>query len=113
MRYITLTKDLGEKDTFAKWNGKFLDESSYDTVEVVTKDTAIMKPTISLDGSDVPLAYVMTNVFPDDEVRECLASIVDTSTMRAKCSGPIDHEEMKSKGLIEGEHYNSDGCAGA
>ena len=21
------------------------------------------------------------------------------------CSGPIDHEEMKSKGLIEGEHY--------
>ena len=105
MRYITLTKDLGEKETFAKWNGKFLDESSYDTVEVVTKDTAIMKPTISLDGSDVPLAYVMTNAFPDDEVRECLASIEDTSTMRANCSGPIDHEEMKSKGLIEGEHY--------
>ena len=44
MRYITLTKDLGEKDTFAKWNGKFLDESSYDTVEVVTKDTAISMP---------------------------------------------------------------------
>jgi len=96
---------LGEKETFAKWNGKFLDESSYDTVEVVKNDTAIMKPTISLDGSDVPLAYVMTNVFPDDEVRNCLATIEDTSTMRANCSGPIDHEEMKSKGLIEGEHY--------
>ena len=105
MKKIVVSNDFGEKETFAKWNGKFLDESSYDTVEVVTEDTAIMKPTISLDGSDVPLAYVMTNAFPDDEVRECLASIEDTSTMRANCSGPIDHEEMKSKGLIEGEHY--------
>tara|TARA_A100001011_G_C14020645_1_gene719289 strand:- start:43 stop:768 length:726 start_codon:yes stop_codon:yes gene_type:complete len=25
--------------------------------------------------------------------------------MRANCSGPIDKEEMKRKGLIEGEHY--------
>ena len=25
--------------------------------------------------------------------------------MRANCSGPIDPEEMKKKGLIEGEHY--------
>ena len=105
MKRIVAENDFGEKETFSKWNGKFLDESSYDTVEVVTEDTAIKKPTISLDGSDVPLAYVMTNVFPDDEVRNCLASIEDTSTMRANCSGPIDHEEMKSKGLIEGEHY--------
>ena len=105
MKRIVAENDFGEKETFSKWNGKFLDESSYDTVEVVTEDTAIMKPTISLDGSDVPLAYIMTNVFPDDEVRNCLASIEDTSTMRANCSGPIDHEEMKSKGLIEGEHY--------
>ena len=105
MKYITPDKDEGEKETYSKWNGKFLDESSYDKVIHVTENTALMKPTISLDGSDVPLAYIMTNVYPDDEVRNCLATIADTSTMRANCSGPIDHEFMKSKGLIEGEHY--------
>jgi len=105
MKYITLNKDLGEKETFTKWNGKFLDDSAYDNVVHVTEDTAIMKPGISLDGSDIPLAYIITNVYPDDKVRNCLATIEDTSTMRANCSGPIDHEEMKKKGLIEGEHY--------
>ena len=105
MHYITLDKDHGEKETFTQWNGKFLDENSYTKVIHVTENPAIMKPTISLDGSDVPLAYVMTNAYPNDEVRNCLASIEDTSTMRANCSGPIDHEEMKKKGLIEGEHY--------
>ena len=105
MKKITLKKDLGEKDTFKKWNGKFLDESSYDKVIKVTEDTAILKPTVSLDGTDVPLAYVMTNVYPNDIIRDTLMSIEDTSTMRANCSGPIDKDEMKRKGLIEGEHY--------
>ena len=105
MKKITLTKDYGEKDTFKKWNGKFLDESSYDKVITVTEDTAILKPTVSLDGTDVPLAYVMTNVYPNDIIRDTLMSIEDTSTMRANCSGPIDKDEMKRKGLIEGEHY--------
>ena len=105
MKKITLTKDYGEKDTFKKWNGKFLDESSYDKVIKVTEDTAILKPTVSLDGTDVPLAYVMTNVYPNDIIRDTLMSIEDTSTMRANCSGPIDKDEMKRKGLIEGEHY--------
>ena len=105
MKKIVMSNDLGEKETYSKWNGKFLDESAYTEVIHVKENTAVMKPVVSLDGSDVPLAYVMTNVFPDDEVRNCLASIEDTSTMRANCSGPIDHEEMKSKGLIEGEHY--------
>ena len=31
MKKIVVDKDLGEKETFDKWNGKFLDETSYDT----------------------------------------------------------------------------------
>ena len=31
-----------------------------------------MKPIVSLDGSDVPLAYVITNAYPDDEVSKCI-----------------------------------------
>jgi hypothetical protein len=27
MKRITTTKDLGEKETFSKWNGKFLDDT--------------------------------------------------------------------------------------
>ena len=105
MHKITAPIDSGAKETFAKWNGKFLDDSAYTEVIHVKENTAVMKPVVSLDGSDVPLAYIMTNVFPDDEVRNCLATIEDTSTMRANCSGPINHEEMRKKGLIEGEHY--------
>ena len=105
MKYINLKTDLGKKETFEKWNGKFPDDTSYDQVIRVTEDTAIMKPVVSLDGSDVPLAYVITNAYPDDEVRNTLMSIEDVSTMRGNCSGPIDKEEMKKKGMIEGEHY--------
>ena len=105
MKKITAKIDLGEKETFKKWNGKFLDESAYTEVITVTEDTGIMKPTISLDGSDVPLAYVMTNVYPNDNVRDILMLIEDTSTMRANCSGPIRRKEMESKGLIEGRDY--------
>ena len=105
MKRITLSTDLGEKETFKKWNGKFLNETSYDKVVTVTEDTTILKPTVSLDGSDVPLAYIVTNAYPDDEVRNCLMSIEDVTTMRANCSGPIDKEEMKRKGLIEGVDY--------
>ena len=105
MKKIVVSDDFGEKETFSKWNGKFLDDSAYTEVIHVKENTAVMKPVVSLDGSDVPLAYIMTNVFPDDEVRNCLATIEDTSTMRANCSGPINHEEMRKKGLIEGEHY--------
>ena len=72
MKKIVVNKDLGEKETFDKWNGKFLDETSYDTVHHVTEDTGIMKPIQSLDGSDVPLAYVITNAYGDDSVRNTL-----------------------------------------
>ena len=105
MKYINLKTDLGKKETLDKWKGKFPDDTSYEQVIRVTEDTAIMKPVVSLDGSDVPLAYIITNAYPDDTVRDTLTSIEDTSTMRANCSGPIDKEDMKKKGLIEGEHY--------
>ena len=83
MHYINLQTDLDKKETFKKWNGKFPDETSYDQVIRVTEDTAIMKPVVSLDGSDVPLAYVITNAYPDNKVRDTLMSIEDTSTMRS------------------------------
>jgi hypothetical protein len=106
MQYINLKTDLGKKETLDKWKGQFPDETSYSQViRVTNEDTAIMKPVLSLDGSDVPLAYIITNAYPDDEVRNTLKSIEDVSTMRANCSGPIDKEDMKRKGLIEGEHY--------
>ena len=47
-----------------------------------------MKPVQSLDGSDVPLAYVITNAYGDDSVRNTLMTIEDVSVMRANCSGP-------------------------
>ena len=98
MKKIVVEKDLGEKETFDKWNGKFLDKTSYDTlVKVTDEDVGVMKPVNSLDGSDVPLAYVITNAYPDDEVINTLMSIEYVSTMRGNCSGPIDKEEMKKK----------------
>ena len=72
MKYIKTNKDLGKKETFDKWNGKFPDETSYDQIIRVTEDTAIMKPIVSLDGSDVPLAYMITNAYPDDEIETLL-----------------------------------------
>ena len=95
MKKIVVDKDLGKKETFDKWNGKFLDETSYDQVIKVTdEDMGVMKPVLSLDGSDVPLAYVITNAYGDDSVRNTLMTIEDVSVMRANCSGPILEEDM-------------------
>ena len=106
MKYITANKDLGKKETHDAWNGKFLDESSYDQVIKVTdEDAGIMKPVMSLDGSDVPLAYVITNAYGDDSVRNTLMSIEDVSVMRANCSGPILEEDMLAKGLVKDVDY--------
>jgi len=106
MKYIKVTKDLGKKETFNQWNGKFLDETSYDQVVKVTdEDAGIMKPVNSLDGSDVPLAYVITNAYGDDSVRNTLMSIEDTTVMRANCSGPILEEDMLAKGLVKDVDY--------
>ena len=107
MKKMTVKKDLGQKETYDLWNGKFLDETAYDEVIKVTdEDVGVMKPIQSLDGSDVPLAYVITNAFPkESKIREILTTIEDTSTMRANCAGPIDKDEMAAKGLIEGVDY--------
>ena len=42
MKYITANKDLGKKETFDTWNGKFLDESSYDEVVKVTLSVSVL-----------------------------------------------------------------------
>ena len=100
MKKIVVDKDLGKKETFDMWNGKFLDETSYDQVIKVTDEISIMKPVNSLDGSDVPLAYVITNVYNDNDViRNTLMSIEDVSVMRANCSESILEEDMLKKGL--------------
>ena len=105
MKYITAKTDYGEKETFERWKGKFYQESDLDQIVHVTEDTVVMRPDATLDGKGVPIAYVVTNAFPNDNVRNILYSIEETSVMRANCSGPIDKEEMAAKGLIEGKDY--------
>ena len=105
----TATKDLGFKETFDKWNGKFLTEDSYD--EVITSKGVdadiikIYKPHASLGEKPLLAAIVKGHVKNEIEIKDTLFSIDDVSTMRANAAGPIDHEEMKKKGLIEGVHY--------
>ena len=104
--------DHGFKETFDKWNGKFLKEDSYDEVisSIGVKDEIIKisKPVAAIDGDSPPLAYIVKNAYTGkdyQDIKDTLFSIDDVSTMRANASGPIDHEEMKKKGLIEGVHY--------
>ena len=105
----TATKDLGFKETFDKWNGKFLTEESYD--EVVTSKGVdadiikIYKPHASLGEKPLLAAIVKGHVKNEIEIKDTLFSMDDVSTMRANAAGPIDPEEMKKKGLIEGVHY--------
>ena len=84
---ITAKNDYGEKETFEKWNGKFYDESDLDQIINVTNDTAIYRPDSTLDGEGVPIAYVVTNAFPDNHMRDILYSIEESSVMRANCAG--------------------------
>ena len=106
MKHIIAQNDFGEKETFERWNGQFYTEDDLSQkIDNISEDTAIYRPDATLDGEGVPIAYVITNVFPNDEIRDKLYAIEETTVMRANCSGPIDPEEMKKKGLIEGEHY--------
>ena len=107
MHKITVEVDHGQKKTFSKWNGKFLDDTAYHKmIKVTNEDMGIMKPVTSLDGSDVPLAYVITNAYPENsKVREVLMNIEDTSKMRANCSGPILEKDMLKKGLVKDVDY--------
>ena len=105
MRRITAQNDFGEKETFERWNGQFYTEDDLSEIVTVTEDTAVYRPDATLDDEGVPIAYVITNVFPNDDIRNELYAIEESSVMRANCAGPIDPVEMKKKGLIEGEHY--------
>jgi hypothetical protein len=99
MEVIKLENDRGADSTANLWGGKFLSESAWDTIVSPSVDTCIMKPNASLyDGE--PLAYVVCDVYPDDEVFECLKTIVDTTTMRANASGPILKEDMDALARI-------------
>ena len=105
-------KDLGYKETHEQFNGKWLDESDYDTlissIGVNEKVIKVSKPVASIDGDRPPLAYIVKGEYTGDmyqQIKDTLFSIDDVSTMRANAAGPIDHEEMKKRGLIEGVHY--------
>ena len=108
MEFITKV-DHGQKETFDKWNGKFLDETSYDTV-VHSRGSGsdiikVYKPHASL-GERPLLACIVKGHMKDRlDIKDTLFSIDDVSTMRANATLSIDHEEMKKKGLIEGVHY--------
>ena len=105
MKHIIAQNDFGEKATFDKWNGKFYTEDDLSEIVHVAEDTAVYRPDSTLDGEGIPIAYVITNVFPDDDIRNKLYAIEETSVMRANAAGPIDPVEMAKNGLIEGEHY--------
>ena len=81
------------------WNGNFLTGEAYDRVESPMEDTVIYKP-----SGDIPLAYVVCNAYPDDQVFECLKTIEDTTRMRANASGPILEEDMKAKGIKRSDY---------
>ena len=97
MKHIIAKTDYGEKETFERWNGKFYQESDLDQIVYATEDTVVMRPDATLDGPGVPIAYVVTNAFPNDTIRNILYGIEESSVMRANCSGPIDKEKMAAK----------------
>ena len=73
MKYITAKTDYGEKETYDKWNGKFYSESELnEIVTPIEENTAVLRPNSTLDGSGVPIAYVILNAFPNDTVRNIL-----------------------------------------
>ena len=100
MQIVKLRKDFGNSQTKEKWSGNFLTKEAYEQVISPTEDTAIYKPGASL-FENTPLAYVVCDAYPDDQVFECLKTIEDTTRMRANASGPILEEDMKAKGITE------------
>jgi hypothetical protein len=107
MKIVKLTKGLDQKKTFKEYNGKFVTDDMYDEVLSPVVDTAIYKPSYNTNwGEDSqPLAYVITNVCDDNDVRDCLYSITDQTTMRGNCSGPITPESLGHPEWIEGVDY--------
>ena len=108
MQSIEAPVELDFKKTNEKWEGNWLTENAYDTV-IHTKDydgVNIFSPAGSFDP--LPIATVIPNIFDFvsyETIVRHLLDIDETSTMRANAAGPIDHEEMKAKGLVEDEDY--------
>ncbi len=106
MKRINLTKQIGsKKEVFKKYNGKFITDDMYDEVFSPVEDTVIYKPNATLFGEGVPLAYIITDAYDDDVVRDCLYSITDQTTMRGNCSGPITPESLGHPEWVEGIDY--------
>jgi hypothetical protein len=100
METIKLTTDNGSKQTDELWKGNFLTDAAFDNVVSPTVDTAIYKPGGTL-FDDVPLAYIICDAYPNNNVFDCLRTIEESTTMRANCSGPILEKDMKAKGIEE------------
>ncbi len=105
MKIVKLKTQLDQKKTFKKYKGQFIVNDMYDEVLSPTEDTAIYKPNATLFGDGAPLAYVITNAYDDDIVRDCLYSITDKTTMRGNCSGPITPESLGHPEWVEGVDY--------
>lgn len=107
MQNLEAPVELDFKETNEEWEGKWLTEDAYDSI-VHTKDyeygVNIFSPASSFDP--VPIATVIPNVYENrDHLVDTLNNINETSTMRANAAGPIDHDEMKAKGMEEGVDY--------
>ena len=112
IRTHTPKVDHGFAWTKEKYNGQWLDGSEItdlvSTVGTTDELTKIYKPVSTLGEEPPLLACIVKGVYTGDkleELRETVQSIEEVSTLRANAAGPIDHEEMKKKGLIEGVHY--------
>ena len=65
------------------------------------QDTVIYKQTGSLLERPI-LGAIKKDVYMDadyEEIKECLMSIDETTTMRANCAGPVDIEKLQSEGI--------------
>ena len=107
MQDLMAPVELDFKETNETWEGNWLTEDAYDSL-VHTQDykygVNIFSPSSSLEP--VPIATVIPNVYDNrEDLVDALLDIDETSTMRANAAGPIDHEEMKTKGMIEGVDY--------
>ena len=89
--------DHGQKETHDKWNGKFLDKSSYDevisSIGVDEKVIKISKPVASVTGDRAPLAYIVKGEYTGDmyqNIKDTLFSIDDVSCLLYTSPSPRD-----------------------
>ena len=89
MEFITKV-DHGQKETFDKWNGKFLDETAYNDV-VHSRGSGsdiikVYKPHASLGERPLLAAIVKGHMKDRLDIKDTLFSIDDVSTMRANAA---------------------------